>query len=434
MHILPLRQARAVVFTSVLAIGILFGLRPAALASPRIWEPLVLRGEQFPTLSGAAIDRLEILAIHGRKAEPVPFQVDEISKDGRYVLPDGPEANPTEGDGRLKDKDEILMMLSDLGEKGDDNPALPRDTLEIKVSDPMGGPDRYAYMAASDSPRLSDRRYVRYDAEKDVVETERYRIGLTNGLPTNFATQDRMDEHGPNLIDRLKVRLSTLVLHLFRFSFSEGDIRTRLLAWKVGPVRVIRRLSHSVNLVLGLGSPAFERHDLFYRDFLDNPFRMDLAFAPRLFFGDIRVRIDLDFNGLRGYELLWSGMTMPPIKLGDPGAEQEITRQASIPVSWMAIRGRGNLVVQTLYPTPDLALLSRRLYFNDSSRPDPPEGTPGEHPGIGYVITGWEKLGSGVHRFDSLLITTAADYSADVLLEEMRTRPVVTVEPVTDGK
>ena len=252
---------------------------------------------------------------------------------------------------------------------------------------------------------------------------------------TDFTTQNGVGTHRPNQIDRMKVRLTTLVIDLIRFSFSEDDIHSVLLAWKVGPIRVIRRLSHSVNLLLGLHSPVFERNDFFYRDHLENPFKMHLSWAPRIFFRDIRVRIDLDFNELSGYELLWSQMPMPPLKIGDREMEQRLAAMGSVPISWIAIRGAGRTTVQTLAPTPDLTLLNRQLYFNDApNRPDPPEHIAGEHPGIGYVITGWEKLESGVHRFDSLLITTRPDYSPEVLMEELHSPPVVTVRPKADTR
>ena len=126
---------------------------------------------------------------------------------------------------------------------------------------------------------------------------------------------------------------------------------------------------------------------------------------------------------------------MPPLKIGNQEMEQRLLALGSVPISWIAIRGAGRTTVQTLAPTPDLPLLNRRLYFNDTpNRPDPPEHIPGEHPGIGYVITGWEKLESGVHRFDSLLITTRADYSPDVLMEELLSPPVVTVRAKADTK
>ncbi|MBV8138686.1 MAG: hypothetical protein JO121_24125 [Deltaproteobacteria bacterium] len=398
------------------------------LASPREWQPLILKGSQLPVLSGIDIGHLEVLAIHGGRAEPIPFQVDEVSHDGSYALPEGPAGMPGNPRPTLAPDDEIALIVSDLGEKGTATAQLPSQALEIEVADPLGGPLRYAYVGVAGAPRLSDRRYVAYDPRTDTVETDHYRVGLTNGLPTEFVTQNGVGEHRPNLIDRMKVRLTTLVIGLIHFSFTEDDIHSQLLAWKVGPIRMVRRLSHSVNLLLGLRSPVFERNDFFYRDHLENPFKMHFSWAPRIFFRDIRVRIDLDFNDLSGYELLWSQMSMPPLKIGNQEMEQRLAAMGSVPISWIAIRGAGRTTVQTLAPTPDLPLLNRQLYFNDApNRPDPPEHIRGEHPGIGYVITGWEKLEGGVHTFVSLLITTRADYSPGVLMEELLSPPVVTV-------
>ena len=404
-------------------------------ASPREWQPLILKGSQLPALSGVDIGHLEVLTVHSGKPEPIPFQVDEISHEGSYALPEGPAGMPGNPRPTFSPDDEIALMLSDLGEKRTATAQLPSQALEIEVADPLGGSLRYAYVDVVGAPRLSDRRYVTFDPRTDTIETDHYRVGLTNGLPTDFMTQNGVGEHRPNLIDRMKVRLTTLVMGLIRFSFSEDDIHSELQAWKVGPIRVIRRLRHSVNLLLGLHSPVFERNDFFYRDHLENPFRMHFSWAPRIFFRDIRVRIDLDFNDLSGYELLWSQMPMPPLKIGNQEMERRLAAMGSVPISWIAIRGAGRTTVQTLAPTPDLPVLSRQLYFNDApNRPDPPEHIPGEHPGIGYVITGWEKLESGVHNFDSLLITTRADYSPEVLMEELHSPPVVTVRPRVESK
>ena len=434
MYYRRLRQSRHLAET--VAVGLLAVLCASRVwASPREWQPLILKGSQLPSLSGVDIGHLEVLAIHDGKAEPIPFQVDEVSHEGNYALPEGPAGKPGKPRPSFSPDDEIALMLSDLGEKGAPTAQLPSQALEIEVADPLGGPLRYAYVGVTGAPRLSDRRYVAFDPRTDSIETDHYRVGLSNGLPTDFVTQGRVGERRPNLIDRMKVRLTTLVIGLIRFSFSEDDIHSELLAWKVGPIRVVRRLSHSVNLLLGLHSPVFERNDFFYRDHLETPFKMHFSWAPRIFFHDIRVRIDLDFNVLSGYELLWSQMPMPPLKIGNQEMAQRLAAMGSVPISWIAIRGAGRTTVQTLAPTPDLPLLNRQLYFNDApNQPDPPEHIPGEHPGIGYVITGWEKLESGIHTFDSLLITTRADYSPDVLLKELHSLPVVTVRAKDDPK
>ncbi len=430
------RQAgRRALFRWVYAAVVALVAWPAvAAASPREWQPMVIGGGTLRSLNGARIDRLEMLAVHAGKIQPIPFQVDERASDGSYLLPNGPQAMHDDRQTFSAD-DEIALMISDLGERAPTGSQLVPGAIEIQVHDPLGGPDRYCYIAAVDSPRLSAQSYVSFDPQKEVLESDHFRIGFTGGLPSDFATQNRPGENPPNLIDRMKVRLSTKVFHLVPFSFSEDDIHSTVLAWKAGPIRVLRRLSHSVNLILGLDSPAFERDDVFYRDCLESLFRMGLPVAPRIFFSDIRVRIDLDFNDLDGYELLWSRMAMAPVKIGDREMERRIDERGSVPISWIGIRGGGRMTVEALAGSPELLLLDRRLYFNDNpGRADPPEHVPGEHPGIGYSITGWEKLGAGDHIFGSLLITTAKDYSPDVLLEELRTPPVATTRPLANAR
>ena len=51
----------------------------------------------------------------------------------------------------------------------------------------------------------------------------------------------------------------------------------------------------------------------------------------------------------------------------------------------------------------------------------------GEHPGIGYSISGWENLASGSHTLTSMLIDAPENYDADVLLKEYRAPPSVTI-------
>jgi hypothetical protein len=408
----------------------------AAMAASRDWQPLVIKGAQMPALVGDLITRFEVLATHDGKLGPIPFQVDQLTADGKYALPDGPE--PTLGDspGILGKDDEIALMISDLGEPAGAAAQLPAGAQEIEVADPLGGPDRFAYVAAVDSPERSPVRYVEYDPKIDRVETDSYRMSFTNELPTDLALQNRKHEGGANIIDRIKVRASARVLGIFHYRMDEDDIRNRLLAWKSGPVRIIRRISHSVDVILGIRSPEVVSENYFYRDYIENPFRLRFPWVPRVIFGDIHVRIDLDFSDAAGWELLWSGMKQPPVRIGDAAAERALAGEdPAQPVAWMAMRAAHHTFVQTLRPSADLRLVDRRLYFRDDPGvPDPPERVPGEHPGVGYMMTGWEELSGGAHVIDSLLISVSGSYDPDLLLRELRIPVSVRARPVGRDK
>jgi hypothetical protein len=427
MHRRRVSKVRLLLF----AIAIAAACPRAAAAAPRAWQPLVLKGAEVPALLGSRIDRLEALVLVDGKLESIPFQVDQRLPDGRYALPMGPHPIAPESPGILGRDDEIAMMIADLGPSARGVTAMPIGAQEVALTDPFGGPARFVYLASVDFPRLSLRRYIDYDQPHGVIESDAYRVGFTRELPTDFALQDRKYEQRANLIDRIKVRIRARVLKLFDFHVTEDDVDNRLMAWRAGPVRIVRALSHSVRLVLGIRSPAVTSEDFFYRDYIDNPFQLRLPWVPRVLFGDIHARIDLDFLGLSGETLMWSGMKRSALAIGATAAERALMAENPPPeIRWIAFRGQGHTVIQMIAPASDLSPLDIRLYFRDDpTTPDPPERVRGEHPGIGYQITGWENLARGRHDIDSMLIVAPGDYDPELLLKELAAPPRVTVTP-----
>ena len=156
---------------------------PSAIASPRLWQPLLLRGIQLNPLLNTRVDRLEVLAVHSGKLEPIPFQVDEVLPSGMFVLPQGPLPTTGHWVQTLGQWDELAIMMFDLGERVTPAARLPDGALEIAVTDSLGGPDRYAYIAASKHPRRSAVHYVDYDPKLEQIETDHYRLAFKHQLP-----------------------------------------------------------------------------------------------------------------------------------------------------------------------------------------------------------------------------------------------------------
>ncbi len=407
--------------------ALLLAIPSATFASPRTWQPLIIKGAAVSQLCSRPLDQFEVLAMHDGKLAPIPFQIDQINPDGQYVLPEGPAPIASSHPAVLGAKDEIVMMIADLGERVSPNATRPPSAVEIEISDSLGGPPRYAYLATVAHPLVSALHYVDYDAAKSSIDTDHYRFGYTNGVPSDYAPQSREHANGPNLIDRFKIRVRATVLRFFHFNVNEDKVDNRLIAWKVGPVRVVRLLTHSVRVVFGIRSPEVTNYDFFYRDCVENPFKIRFPWVPRILFGEIQVRMDLDFTGLDGYKVSWSGMNGMPIKIGDPRLAL-FAKSEPPQVEWIALRGGGRMIIQTIAPGSDLQLLDRRLYYNDDPQtPDAPESVRGEHPGIGYLMTGWENLASGSHTLVSMLIDAPEDYDADLLLKEYATPPRVTI-------
>lgn len=371
------------------------------------------------------------------KLVPIPFQVDERLPDGRFALPDGPHPIADDSPGMLDRDDELLMMISDLGDRASSGSLASRpNAIELALADPLGGAPRYAYLAAVDNPRRSPLEYLDLDPREDRIETDNFRIGFTRELPTDFAVQTGRRSGASNLLDRSKLRVTARVLKFFRFTMNEDDLENHLLAWHAGPIRVIRSLSHSVNVILGIHSPQVASLNLVYRDFVENPYDVHFSWVPHLLFDDVSVRIGLDFTDLAGYLLSWSGMRGLPITIGDAAAKHSIeSLDPRAQVEWIASRGNGHTIIQTFAPNPDFAVLRRELYFRDDPvNPAPPERVPGEHPGIGYLVSGWENLSRGKHVLDSLLMVAPEDYNPEILVNELAAAPTFTVAPVEAPK
>jgi hypothetical protein len=409
-----------------------------------VWRTIVLKGAAMPQLLGSAESRLEILALHDGHLAPIPFQLDEVLPDGRYALPDGPEPLADDSPGILDRDDEIAMMLSDLGDRASPAPLeLPSDALEIETLDVANGARRYAYIAAVPSPHLSPVSYVSYDAAHSRVTGGSYRMTFRGDFPIGLALRDGRDNFSPSLIEGSQVQVTALVLRLFKLRLNTNGVANHVLAWHSGPIRIIRRVSHSVKLLFGIESPRVFSEEIFYREYAEDSFVARVLWIPRLFFDDVRVRTWLDFTGLNGFTLSWSAMEQPPVERGalSVAAAAEIRRDPP-EVKWLALKGGSKIVIQTFTPSPDLATLRRRLYYCDGTSPsDTSRRTSSNHAGsnyahsdcagsalqIGYSMTGWENLAAGTHRINSVLMVLPDSAEPDAVVRELTTQPVVNV-------
>ena len=401
---------------------------PAA-ASARTWQPLLLRGVQLAGMQNTRVDRLEVLAVHGGKLEPIPFQIDAVRPDTMFALDQGPDPTPGGMVQTVGDDDELAIMMFDLGERAAGGAAIPPDAREIKVADPLGGPDRYAYIAAVRHPRLSAVHYVDYDPASEQIETDSYRLGFKRQLPDDFRLQSHRGEMSKNLISGFELRGKVTVLSLLQFHLTETDIDSRLLAYRIGPVRVIRRLGHRIRVFLGIHSPEVSTVEFFYRDFAQAPFTM--RFPLRKLFRDVPGP---HRDGLPRPERLLAARLRAESATGfwrRVGGAGDCESGDAPAAQWLALRGGGRLMLQTFAPSPELELIKRRLYYRDlSSVPAGQAQSSAVAAAVGIQTDGWERLGGGSHRFNPLLISVPEGYGAEHLIAEATTAPVVTVRPV----
>lgn len=431
---------RYAAFTCV-AFFALTGTRGATEAtSVRFADVVSIAGGELALFDGYAVDRLALLACAdaaGRETcEPVPFQIDEVDGEGRWVLDQGPQPNADGPADVLGTSSRLLFMASDAGDRtGRAN--LPPETVatEICVRDPLTGSEHWAYLVAySDRAPRSARSYVAYDPATDRVRGQRVTLGFRHGVPGYLAVDgtDGLADGtaATSLLDRFKVRATaTFLWGLIRVTRNEDDVTSEFVAWRRGPIRVIRRQRQWVRIGWGIRSPTFGSYTYFYRDFAELPVGLYLNFPPTYFFGDITIRAFLDFRDLRSWSVLLPDVAEPITVDGVMTAQKEGLNQ--LPASWFALRSPHVTLVQMLDVGPSLASIRRTLVYHETStQRDPPEEVPGELPAIGYRLDRWEHVNAGAHQLASTSYALPPDLDVRQFMAARGAPLEVTVRPM----
>ena len=376
---------------------------PSAQTAVRFGDVVRVAGTDLRMLGGARLDHLALLACVHTNCRPIPFQIDERDPAGNWVLDQGPEPNADQASDVLQDNDLLLFMAADAAERAGRTDLPPTTAAaEIAVHDPLLHATRWAYLVRYPgiAPR-SDVSYVDYDPVNDRVRGPHVSLGFQNGVPDYLALDGSAAPTGANLLDRLKVRATaTFLWGLIHFSRDESDLTTQFVAWRQGPIRVIRRQRQWVRIGWGIRSPAFGSYTYFYRDFAELPVSLRLNFPPRYFFGDIAIQAVLDFRDLSGWSVLAPSLHAAIRIDGVMTPQKQALNQLTD--SWFALLGPQITLVQTLGVSPSLSSVRRHLLYRESATPDPPEAVPGERPGIGFRLDRWGGVGAGLHQIESV--------------------------------
>jgi hypothetical protein len=376
-------------------------------------------------LVGRPERQLEVSAQHHGKLEPIPFQLDERSADGRFSFPSG--HHTPSGTKALSPNDQVVMMVSDLGHVCNVTCDLPPSTLEVSVFTPSDRTTRYAYIATVEKPTFSPNSYVDYDAVTDRIETDAYRLTFVNGFPADFALQATPRSHRPNMIADFQILGKTKLFGLALLRLTNLDIQSRIVGFRAGPIRLIRQVVYWVRLPFGINSPNVTSDELFYRNFGVMPLAVKLPWVPHLLFNNTSFLLAVELNNANRYSLLWPGGNTGITGISALAAPRG---DSTIPADWIAIEAEDGLLVQTFAPTPDLALIERQLYYHAD------DGLPSslgadQHAIVGLQIDKLERLSKGVHGFDPLFIAVSSGYKVTTIFSELSDKPVVTVHPAT---
>ncbi len=375
-------------------------------------EAIELSAIRLRRLGGTPLAHLGLVAYRGGVAVPIPFQIDERI-GSNIAMAGGPEPSSDDRPGVLDPDDQLVFMACDAGERAPSGTPRAAVGREIRIDDPLDHHVGWAYLMVADPPPHTDRRYVEYDAAHDGVAAARYRIGMVGALPAEF----RVGLAGPigaNLIDGLRLRAeATLHAGLAHWSISERDGRHALVAWTAGPVRVVRRSRHAVDIGLGIRLTAGLAHTFFYAEHVYAPGALKLPFSPSVFFRDITALGGVDLQGLEGWHYLAPGVTPPGFPIDGHMDARE--RAFDGHGSWFALVGgdQAILVAMTMSENLRKAIPLSLVYLDDAQHRAPPEFVPGSVPLVGIEGRDGQRLEAGRYTFQLRILGLPGYHTGD---------------------
>ncbi len=355
-------------------------------------DHVVIKGKDCLGITGGPISNYGLYAFKKGKLNPVPFQIDEIDEDGKYVLTHGKEKTQDSDKGLFDDNDELVFMAKDTGDKIKSDKIIPGDAkgcIEIEIKDPVNSRKSWTYLVSSGKrqPR-SKKDYVNYNARKLLLTAQNYIVEFNENFPAGacrYAFWKGLGGDGTDLIDRVKVRVKMKMM--FTFDRSEEDVEVTEFGYIDGPVRVVVHTKNTTPLFLGIPASTTYQDTFYYYTHADFPFVVSFPVKPNGF----SVKIIDDLINCEGWKLYTS--TNPKGHVIDGKMDDSDKKLDLSPWKWSVITN-GKFGFWARWFAPSDSPVRINLYYNDDKNAkDDQEDLAGEFPGIGYNFPdGWLDL------------------------------------------
>jgi len=324
--------------------------------------------------------------------EPIPFQIDEKSVDGRFLYPFGDENDRRELNYLLEPQDEIVWMAADMGIRVAplEWPSAQTVGEEIEISDPLTGEKGWCYVFSfppGHAPPLSQVKFMAYDPEYDKKISRYYEIAFTR---KKMAPKAVMEYYmvpkwaggtGENFFDSAKlwIRLGMLFSMMKITVYSDDWIAT-VPAYIEGPIRVITKERDAIKLGLGLHSPSVDSDLVYYPHFLVSAIVIAIPFNPSLVASSLRLTIGTDLDHNATGMMFWNSRNPEPVIVDGIMSPQEKALDLG-PDEWRIVSGiQGKYMGKAVYAgnfKMSQIKLDEGRYIDDVTFRDPPENEPG---------------------------------------------------------
>lgn len=377
--------------------------------------PVTILGNAIPALINVPVSKISALSFRNNALAIIPFQIDKRDPKGRYDL-----SNKDNTQNLLLDKsDECVFMAADAGDRIERLAKYfaQQPAVEIGIVDPQTGNRKWVYLVASppdQKPAHIAQRYVSYDADKDSIETAIYRIGFSGAHPfliDNLQWHTSLPEKWTrNVADTMKIRHVGKLLGQ-PFVRTQADYRSRLVAVKEGPVRIIRRTLNTVRILGFLQSPSASIDHIAFANGFQMDTTVDFPFPLGWFFSDIKTHTTIDWNDDPSLPVTWIYQTSLSKELvinGKMTKEKELFNQTG--GQQFAIQNSYGLILIQLVVEKDFPIIANSFLLDDRTQADPPENIPGQFGNIGFLSSNWEKVDTAPHHllFNVLLLQKAS--------------------------
>jgi len=372
-------------------------------------DPVVLIGKQLRPLIKTPIDKLALYRYRKGNFEPIPFQVDERNLWGKFVINVGEKIGTDWDKGLLDKNDELVFMARDLGDRAGENDWFHQYSacIEIEVTDPLTEGKGWAYLvAASSEAERSPFDYINFEFENDQsrIIMQFGSIGTDYSLNcTNHGSHRLGDEEfGPNFLDRIKFRTDCQLQEYLTgrsFSFNEEEFDIDFVGYRDGPVRVIHRIKHIIQ-ILGFKVRVRQADTISYPYYIFNPNALSIPVTLNKIVSKFVQKAYIDTNRLAEGMRFFSDRNPRPVKVDGvmSPAEEQLDRSAP---RWMGLSGPNGvyLLVAKFDPSYLEQVQASLYYMDDREVTDPPEEEQGQTPGFGYEFD-LINLKRGTYHFD----------------------------------
>ncbi|MCL4557440.1 MAG: hypothetical protein M1491_02190 [Deltaproteobacteria bacterium] len=403
----------------------------------RKFDPVVVPGADLAPFIGHAIGGLRLYRAefrnHRQTVRPIPFQIDERDEYGDWVFDFDKHGDfvPFKRQS-LAPQDELVFMSKDAGERlavkdasserdlftngASGRTGLENGTsaqhgagvVEIKLTDPLNDSNAYVYLAyfQDDPPALSPVHYVQYNPTTDRIDATLYDMGFSKKAPVSYdyyVIPKAAGGEGINIFDRFKMRLdiSTFLFNLHR---DEDDFKSRLVGYIQGPVRVIRRVANSMDVVFGIQSSSVLSDSMYYYDYFQFPTIVNIPIDMRKLYVVKKAKLvtttDFNHNAIGMY--FYNSNNPKGIEITGTMSRAQAGLDMSA-YDWAVVSGPQGAWMNRVVMGKDVPFIKNLYFVDDRTKLDPPENEPGQIGSTGYDFGNLLKAAKGTYTFTSYI-------------------------------